>query len=147
MAPYRTLVLALAAAAAAGSATLAAAQDLNAGQCIVAGRLNENARWAPRFDGVELLGAKGRVMKESKHELLQDVRQVRVSRPAVLTRCDGDRELARGEETPIPKEPVPAVAAGVYDVESVAFPRLRRGGELVELKIKAPLDRVVMVKR
>ena len=147
MAKYRTLVLAALAFMAAAPLVPSSAQGINAGQCIVAGRLNEDARWAPRFDAVELLGAKGRVMKESKRELLQDVRQVRLTKPALLTRCDGDREIARGDDNPIPKEPVPAVSPGSYEVESIAFPKLRRGGELVEVKLKLPVERVVMVKR
>ncbi|MBC5763587.1 hypothetical protein [Ramlibacter albus] len=143
MATYRPLLLALLAAA----PMVASAQGINAGNCIVAGRLNEDGRWAPRFDSVQLLGGKDRVIKESKREALHDTQRVRITKPAVLTRCDGDREIARGEETTIPKEPVPAVAPGAYEVESIAFPRLRRGGELVEVKLKLPVERVVMVTR
>ena len=146
MATLRTLAAAMLAVISAAPLAVPA-QGINAGQCILAGRLNENSRWAPRFDGVELLGAKGHVIKESKREVLHDARQVRVSKPAVLTKCDNDREIARGEEQPIPKEPVPAVAPGAYEVEGIAFPKLRRGGELVEVKLRVPVERVVMVTR
>ncbi|QJW85616.1 hypothetical protein HK414_27190 [Ramlibacter terrae] len=51
--------------------------------------------------------------------------------------------------TPTPRRPraVPALTAGTFDVESVAFPKLRTGGELVELKVRAPAERVVMLTR
>jgi hypothetical protein len=42
---------------------------------------------------------------------------------------------------------VPALSAGTFDVESVAFPRLRTGGELVELKVRAAAQRVVLLAR
>ena len=145
--PYRMLALAALAAAAAAPALPVHAQGINAGQCIVAGRLNEDSRWAPRFSNVELLGPKGRVIRESRREALNDVRQVRVIEPALLTKCDDDREVPIGEETPIPKEPVPAIGRGVVDVDGVAFPKLRRGGELVELRLRFAPERVVMVKR
>jgi hypothetical protein len=144
MAFVRTFLL-LGAAVAALSAS---AQSINAGQCIVAGRITAEDKWAPRFEGVQLLAPRGRVVTGGSKQALADVQQVRLTRPALLSKCDGDGELARADDQPgIPKEPVPAVAPGVVDVESVAFPKLRTGGELVELKLRLPLERVVMVKR
>jgi hypothetical protein len=151
----------LAAAALAVAAPLlaqpAAAQgkggQLNAGQCIVAGRLNADGKWAPRYEGVELRADKGRVIKRSGKADLSDTRQVRLSQPAVLTRCDGDGEVAKGDEGGLgsggftDRESVPALSPGLVEVIGVAFPRLRSGGELVELKVKVPLDRLVMVTR
>ena len=144
MAWARTVFIFGAALAALG----ASAQGINAGQCIVAGRITEGDKWAPRFEGVQLLAPRGRVVTSGNRQALADVERVRLTKPALLSKCDGDGELARADDQPsIPKEPVPAVAPGVVEVESVAFPKLRTGGELVELKLRLPVERVVMVKR
>jgi hypothetical protein len=42
---------------------------------------------------------------------------------------------------------VPAIGPGAVAVESVSFPKMRRGGELVELKLTVPAERVTMVTR
>jgi hypothetical protein len=124
------------------------AQGLNAGNCIVAGRISDKDRWAPRFEGMDLLAARGRVVTAADKPALSDVQQIRIRKPALLSRCDGDGDLARlDDQASIPKEPVPALAPGLVEVEAVSFPRLRTGGELVEFRVKLPLDRVVMVKR
>ena len=115
-------------------------------QCILAGRLGDTG-WAPRMQGVELMGADGRAIASADKQALAGVKQARLSSPALLSRCDGGAELALGPETPGPKQAVPAVGPGVVTVEAVSFPRLRRGGELVELRISAPADRVTLVKR
>ena len=78
---------------------------------------------------------------------LAAVRQVRLSAPALLSRCDGNGQLALGPDVPGAKAPVPAVGPGVLLVEAVSFPKLRRGGELVELRITAPAERVTMLTR
>jgi hypothetical protein len=142
---YRSV---LASALALAAAFPVVAQQINAGQCIVAGRLDAKEKWAPRFQGIELLAPRGRVISASGKQAIADAQQVRLTKPALLSRCEGDRDIARADDAaPIPKEPVPAVAPGIVEVESVAFPKLRSGGELVELRVKVPLDRVVMVKR
>jgi hypothetical protein len=148
MATHR-IFLAAAAFASAAFALPAFAQQMNAGECILAGRITADGKWAPRFDGVQLLAPGGRVVSSAKKEALGDVQQVRLTRPALLAKCDGDGELASGDGQPaIPKEPVPAVSPGVVEVQTVSFPKLRTGGELVELRLRAlPLERVVMVKR
>jgi hypothetical protein len=144
MAIVRTIFLLGAALAAFG----AQAQSINAGQCIVAGRINADDKWAPRFEGVQLLAPRGRVIGSGGKQALADVQRVRLTKPALLSRCDGDGELARADDQPsIPKEPVPAVGPGVVEVESVAFPKLRTGGELVELRVRVPAERVVSVTR
>ena len=107
------------------------AQD-EVGQCILAGRLGDGQRWAPRFAGVQLLGQDGRVLAASGKEALAGVRQARLAQSALLSRCDGNRELARADDQPPGQRgQVPAVSAGLVDVEAVAFPKLRTGGELV----------------
>ena len=148
MSLFRTAFAAGLALCAVAASVETPAQGINAGQCILAGRLNADGKWGPRFDGVQLLAANGRVITSAAKEQLADVQQARISKPALLSRCDGDGELARADEQPvIPKEPVPAVAPGVVEVQSVAFPKLRTGGELVELRLKLAPERVVMVRR
>ena len=148
MASVRIIFLAAAVCATLGALS-ASAQQINAGECIIAGRITADEKWAPRMQGVQWLAPRGRVVTTAGKQALADVEQVRLARPALLTRCDGDGELAHAEDLPSsgPKEAVPAIAPGVVDVEKVSFPRLRNGGELVELKLRLPLDRVVMVKR
>lgn len=114
--------------------------------CILAGRLGDTG-WAPRMPGVQLLGAEGRAVTGSDKAALAAVRQVRLSAPALLSRCDGSNELALGPDAPGAKAPVPAIGPGVVAVEAVNYPRLRRGGELVELRLTVPAERVTMVTR
>jgi hypothetical protein len=127
-------------------ASVASAQD--AGNCILAGRLADDGHWAPRFEGVELLGADGRRVLGGGKAALGQVKQVRLAQPALLSRCNGETPLARADDEPVmPKSATPALSAGLVDVESVAFPKLRTGGELVELKVRASSDRIVMLTR
>jgi hypothetical protein len=148
MAFVRIIVLGAAVCATLGALS-AAAQQTNAGECIIAGRITADEKWAPRMQGVQLLAPRGRVVTAAARQALADVEQVRLTQPALLSKCDGDGELAHAEDLPSsgPKQAVPAVSAGVVDVEKVSFPRLRNGSELVELKLRLPVDRVVMVKR
>ena len=139
--------LTLAAALAAACVCFPAAAQSDAGQCIVAGRVSDG-QWAPRMAGVALLGANGQAVTAAGRDALGSVRQVRVAQPALLSRCDGNNPLANNDNDPAQaKGQVPALSAGTFDVESVAFPTLRTGGELVELKVRAPAERVVMLAR
>ena len=82
--------------------------------------------------------------------LPQDVIQktAELSRPALLSRCVGNLPLASGDSEPAGKKPQPAAAArGTVTVEAVSFPKLRSGGELVELRVRVPADRLVMLAR
>ena len=76
-----------------------------------------------------------------------DVKQVRLASPALLSTCDGDAQLALGGDETLKKSAVPAASAGTFAVEAVNYPKLRRGGELVELKVTVPAERVTMVTR
>lgn len=126
---------------------LAAGAQANEASCISAGRLNAEGRWAPRFEEVRLLDEAGRALSVRNKSELARVRAVDVSQPALLSTCDGERGLARGEGTAAAKAPVPAASAGRYPVEGVGFAKLQTGGELVELKVRVPADRVVMITR
>jgi hypothetical protein len=114
--------------------------------CILAGRLGETG-WAPRMAGVQLLGQDGQAITSADKQALASVKQVRLSSPALLSRCDGNGELALGPDSPGPKGQVPAIGPGMVAVEAVSFPKLRRGGELVELKLNVTAQRVTMVTR
>jgi hypothetical protein len=72
---------------------------------------------------------------------------VEVTQPALLSACQGNGDLSRAEEAPAAKAPVPAAKSGRLTVEGVSFPKLQTGGELVELQVQVPADRVIMVTR
>ena len=128
---------------------LPASAQVGDDSCMLAGRITSGQRWAPRFAGVQLLAQDGKGISGSDHQALAGVRQVRLTRAALLSRCDGNRELALGDELPGSKSAVPAASAGpgLLAVQAVNFPKLRTGGELVELKLTVPADRVVMLTR
>ena len=113
--------------------------------CIIAGRLSDG-QWAPRFDAVQLRGADGRVIASSSKEALAKVKTAELSRPALLSRCDGNLPLASGDSEPAGTKAQPAAAArGTVTGEAVSFPKLRSGGELVELRVRVPANRLVML--
>ena len=116
-------------------------------QCILAGRLSDG-QWAPRFNAVQLRGADGRVIARSTRDALARVTKAELARPALLSRCNGDQPLLSADnEAAGRKTDVPALSRGMVDVEAVSFPKLRTGGELVELRVRVPAQRVVMVTR
>ena len=117
------------------------------GQCIVAGRLSDG-QWAPRFASVQLLGANGQAIARSNRDALAGVKSARLAQPALLAECNGDKPLAMADnDPPRGKTDVPAISRGMVEVESVSFLKLRTGGELVELRVRVPQDRVVMLTR
>lgn len=120
------------------------------GQCILAGRLSAD-QWAPRMSGVELLDANGQHISGPLRQSLNQVRQVRLHQTALLSSCDADQGLLQADNTPSqPKTDVPALTAAkdALAVESVSYPKLRTGGELVEIRLAAiPSQRVVMLRR
>ena len=139
----KVAVLLLAAAAAVAAPAFAQSDA----QCIVAGRLSDGL-WAPKFTGVQLFGAQGQPIATPSRQALGAVRRATLDQPTLLSRCDGNNPLAIADnEPPFRKGEVPAIAAGEVEVEGVSFPRLRTGGELVELRVRVPPERVVMVTR
>jgi hypothetical protein len=117
--------------------------------CILAGRLDAQQRWAPQTRGIELLDAAGKAVKASDKAALGSVKQVRVSSPAILSSCNGSAALPSGDDSKAAKSSVPAIKAGSAPiaVDAVAFPPLRVGGELVELRVTVAADRVVSLTR
>lgn len=119
-------------------------------QCILAGRVDGDQRWAPQARGVELLDAQGKRVTSADKAALASVKQARISSPALLSACNGDQALAKGDDLPNAKKTSsPAVSAGTapVNVEAVSFPPLRVGGTLVELRLSLAPDRVVTLTR
>ena len=137
---------ALACALALAATALPSFAQIGDSTCILAGRLGDTG-WAPRMQGVQLLAQDGSAITSSDKSSLAGAKQVRLSAPALLSHCDGNGELALGPDLPGAKSPVPAIGPGVVPVELVSFPKLHRGGELVELRLTVPADRVTMVTR
>ena len=148
----KTLRTALACSLAIAAVVLAlpSSAQVPEGSCILAGRLTLEQRWAPKLPGIELLAQDGKAVSGADKQQLASIKQVRLTQPALLSRCDGSRELTRADDQPVqPKTPVPAASAGpgLLAVEAVNFPKLRTGSELVELKLAVPAERVVMLTR
>ena len=79
---------------------------------------------------------------------LPRLRRATLDEPALLSSCDGNHTLFNADnEPPGRKTEVPALARGTVDVEGVGYPKLQTGGELVELRVRVPADRVVMLTR
>jgi hypothetical protein len=119
-------------------------------QCILAGRVDGDQRWAPQARGVELLDAQGKRVTSADNAALANVKQARISSPALLSACNGDQALAKGDDLPNTKKTsTPAVSAGAapVNVEAVSFPPLRVGGTLVELRLSPTPDRIVSLSR
>jgi hypothetical protein len=119
-------------------------------QCVLAGRVNSEQRWAPQARGIELLDAQGTRITLADKTALANVKQVRISSPALLSACNGDQALAKGDDLPSwKKTSSPAVSPGAapVPVQAVGFPPLRVGGSLVELRLSVPADRTVALTR
>lgn len=138
-----TRLLFLAAAAALAAPAFAQSDA----QCIVAGRLS-GGLWAPKQASIHLFDADGRPVATPTRAALANVRRATVDEPALLSKCDGNHTLFNADnEPPGRKTEVPALARGTFEVEGVAYPKLQTGGELVELRVRVPADRVVMTTR
>jgi len=132
---------------AAAAAVAAPAFAQSGAQCIVAGRLSDGL-WAPQFATIHLFGADGQPIATPTKAALANVRRATLDEPALLSKCDGNHTLFNADnEPPGTKTEVPALARGTVDVEGVAYPRLQAGGELVELRVTVPAERVVMLTR
>ena len=113
--------------------------------CITAGRM-DTAGWAPQFKSVQLLNETGRVLVvKNKSELMQ-VKAVELKEAALLSVCDGNKSLTRGNDATI-KGAVPAAKPGRFNVVGLGFPMLQTGGELVEFEIIVAPDQIAMITR
>ncbi len=118
---------------------------VQASTCIIAGRMDA-AGWAPQFQTVRLLDSVGRILPVRNKSDLTQVRAVELTEAALLSVCDGNKALTRGDGV-ASKGPVPAAKPGRFNVAGLGFPKLQTGGELVELDISVPADQVVMMTR
>lgn len=123
-------------------------------QCILAGRLDGDAQWAPRFKNLELLDIDGKVIQarvathQSAKDLMATVKQVRVKAPALLSTCNGNQAIRKGDDqASLSHTEAPAVSAGtaLIAVEAISYPPLGLGGEWVELKLALQQERVTMI--
>ena len=117
----------------------------HASTCITAGRI-DTAGWAPQFKSVRLLNEAGRVLVvKNKSELMQ-VKAVELKEAALLSTCDGNKSLTRGDDATI-KGGVPAAKPGRFNVVGLGFPKLQIGGELVEFEITVAADQIATITR
>jgi len=117
---------------------------VQASSCITAGRM-DNAVWAPQFQSVRLLDDAGRIVPVKNKSELTQVRAVELTQAALLSVCDGNKALARGEGVQS-KGPVPAAKPGRFNVAGLGFPKLQNG-ELVEFELTIAADQIVMITR
>jgi hypothetical protein len=135
--------------ATAQTSTTPAATNSALDQCILAGRLDDQQRWAPQARGVQLLNAAGEPVISASKEALATVKAVRLSQPALLSSCQGNQALPAGGDITGKKTPAPAVAASttLISVQAVTYPPLKVGGELVELKLELQNARLIQLTR
>jgi hypothetical protein len=124
------------------------------GQCILAGRLDSDSQWAPRFAHLDLLDSEGKSIQprlanqQSAKDLLAGVKQVRIKSPALLSSCNGNQAIPKGDALPSQAHTqAPAVSAGatLIAVEAISYPPLGLGGQWVELKLALQQERVTMI--
>ena len=117
----------------------------HASTCITAGRM-DTAGWAPQFKSVRLLNEAGRVLVVKNKSELTQVKVVELKEAALLSTCDGNKSLTRGDDATI-KGAVPAAKPGRFNVVGLGFPKLQTGGELVEIEITVAADQISMITR
>ena len=113
--------------------------------CITAGRM-DTAGWTPQFKSVQLLNEAGRVLVVKNKSELKQVKAVELKEAALLSVCDGNQSLTRGDDANI-KGAVPAAKPGRFNVVGLGFPMLQTGGELVEFEIVVAQDQIAMITR
>ena len=117
---------------------------VQASNCITAGRMN-NSVWAPQFQSVRLLDDAGRILPVRNKSELTQVRAIELTEAALLSVCDGNKAVARGEGVQT-KGPVPAAKPGRFTVSGLGFPKLQNG-ELVEFEVTIAAEQIVMITR
>jgi hypothetical protein len=109
-----------------------------AGQCVVAGRLDDANRWAPRLSALQMFDAQGKAIKASDKAGLALVTQVRVLKAVPISSCDGTRAITKVDDLASASSSASPsfLAAGkrLVPVKGVSFPSIRTGA-LVELEI------------
>ena len=131
----------------AATATVTTAQASEA-QCVIAGRVNSDGRWAPQASGMQLLDAGGKPIAGAAQSSLAAVKALRLTQPALLAKCDAGQVMAEGGAS-TGKSPVPALSAGNAPIEVQALATIsgRSGGQWIELRVNVPIERLVMLTR
>ena len=114
--------------------------------CILAGRINDDQRWAPLSSGLVLLDAQGKQVREPTKQALATVTAVKLAAPALLALCNGNQALPSGDAGAGTKTPASAVKAGseALKVQAVYYPPGRAGGQWVELQLELPVERITV---
>ena len=130
------------------ASAFASAAQASEAQCLLAGRVNSDGRWAPQASGMQLLDASGKPLTGATQSQLAAVEAVRLTQPALLAKCDAGQAMADGGAG-TGKTPVPALSAGNAPIEVQALATLsgRTGGQWIELRVSVPAERVVMLTR
>jgi len=118
----------------------------NASTCITAGRMDISG-WAPQFKSVHLLNEAGRPLVVKNKLELKQVKAVELKEATLLSTCDGNKSLLRGDDATAIKGAVPAAKPGRFNVVGLGFPKLQTGGELVEFEITVAADQIAMITR
>ena len=116
--------------------------------CILAGRLNADASWAPRFAHLDLLDADGRIVQAGSKDALAQVKQVRIKSPAWLSSCNLGTAIAKGTDGDVrPHTQAPALKAGETPiaVQTISMLPMSLGGHWVELQVAPTPERVTML--
>ena len=117
----------------------------HASTCITAGRMDTEG-WAPQFKSVHLLNEAGRVLVVKNKSELKQVKAVELKEAALLSVCDGNKSLTRGDDATI-KGAVTAAIPGRFNVIGLSFPRRQTAGQLVEFEIIVAADQIAMITR
>ena len=117
----------------------------HASTCITAGRMDTEG-WAPQFKSVHLLNEAGRVLVVKNKSELKQVKAVELKEAALLSVCDGNKSLTRGDDATI-KGAVTAAIPGRFNVIGLSFPRRQTAGKLVEFEIIVAADQIAMITR
>jgi hypothetical protein len=98
--------------------------------------------------GVELLNAAGKRVAGSDKASLATVTQVRIAKSVPLSSCDGNAAIKQVDDLTanglVGKAPRVSVGTSTIPVQSLGFPKLRSGTELVEFALAVPADRVLI---
>ena len=118
-------------------------------QCVLAGRINSEGRWAPQASGMQLLDASGKSVAGAAQGQLASIKAVRLSQSALLSTCNAGQAIADGGASTGSKSPVPSITAGkgLIEVQAVATLPGRTSGQWIELRVNVPAERVVMLSR
>jgi hypothetical protein len=118
---------------------IGAAQSAQAGQCVVAGRVDDASRWAPRVAAVQLFNATGKQVLASDKAAFASVTQVKIMKAVPVSSCDGSQAVKKVDDLSGNASDVKSFymqpTDGMIAVKSVSFPALR-SGSLVELELR-----------